>query len=172
MQIILVGYMGSGKSYVGNLLAEVINYPFIDLDSYIEKREGYSISEIFQKKGELYFRKKETAYLKEILSEKSNLILATGGGTPCYGANNDLINSKGASTIYLKTTIEELVERLFSEKSKRPLIEHLTTKALLEDFIRKHLFERSFYYNQSQRVITTDNKSREQIVEEIVAGLF
>lgn len=164
--------MGSGKSYVGNLLAGIVNYPFVDLDNYIEEKEKCTISEIFQKKGEIYFRRKETAYLKEILSKNSHLIVATGGGTPCYGVNNALINKKGATTIYLKTTIGELVERLFSEKSKRPLIKHLTTKALLEDFIRKHLFERSYYYNQSQRVITTDNKPGAQIVEEIVAGLF
>jgi shikimate kinase len=165
--------MGSGKSYVGKLLAEVLNYKFIDLDLFIEKKEGDKISEIFQKKGEIYFRKIETLYLKEILSENNKLILATGGGTPCYGLNNDLLNkTENTTTIYLKTSVNELVKRLFLEKTKRPLIEHLKTAALLEDYVRKHLFERSFYYNQSKSSITTDNKSGAQLVEEIVARLF
>ena len=173
MQIILIGYMGSGKSYVGKLLADVLNYSFIDLDLYIEKREGFKITEIFQKKGEIYFRKKETAYLKEILSENSKLVLATGAGTPCYGNNLSLLNeSDTATTIYLRTSLGELVCRLFLEKSKRPLISHIKTEDLLNDFIRKHLFERSFYYCQSKTTITTDKKSGEKIVQDIVAGLF
>lgn len=168
MKIVLLGYMGSGKTTIGRHLAASLNYLFIDLDIQIEKKEQLSIPEIFSKKGEIYFRKIEREVLEDILATNTNVVLATGGGTPCFGNTLDYLDSiEGCRTIYLKTSSETLTDRLFNEKQERPLIAHLQTKELLNDFIRKHLFERSYYYNKSDLKIQTDTKSITEIIEEI-----
>lgn len=173
MIVALMGYMGSGKSTIGKNLATVLNYNFLDLDEYISEQENCSIPELFKNKGEIYFRKKETQYLNEVLSTKDNLVLALGGGTPCYGNNiNILLDSSNVNLFYLKLSIPNLVLRLFKEKDSRPLISHLTTKEELTEFIGKHLFERTQYYNQASNIITSDNKSKKDILEEIVKALI
>ena len=173
MIVVLIGYMASGKSTIGKMLAEKLNYNFIDLDDYIEASESKSVSQIFETKGEIYFRKQETYYLKELLKSKNNIVLSFGGGTPCFGDNMDaVLNSKNTTSVYLRTSIGALVERLKIEKSKRPLIAHIETDELLIEFIGKHLFERAQYYNKANMVISTDNKAENAIVEELVASLF
>lgn len=167
MKIVLVGYMASGKSTIGRLLAEKMELPFIDLDDYIEEKENKLIAEIFKLKGEIYFRKQEHFYLKELLSKKDNFVLALGGGTPCYAGNMDLINKcDSTKSIYLKFKIPTLVNRLINEKSKRPLVAKLNDNDIYE-FIAKHLFERSFYYNQSNLGVNGDDKSASEIICEI-----
>lgn len=170
MKIILIGYMGSGKSIVGLSLAHKLKISFIDLDNYISEKEQSSVSEIFKLRGEIYFRKKETFYLQEILNDVDNVIIATGGGTPCFGNNMELLKNK-SETIYLKTSINSLVKRLIPNKQKRPLISHLYDEDLPE-FIGKHLFERAPYYQQSEFIVATDNKSIQEIVDEIESMLF
>ena len=172
MILILIGYMGSGKSTIGRKLSEIVNFDLIDLDDYIQQQENLTIPQIFEKKGEIYFRKKEHLYLNELLKE-DNIILSLGGGTPCYGGNMDaILRTPNAHSIYLKSSIPNLVKRLSPEKYSRPLIAHLQTDEELTEFIGKHLFERSFYYNQSHQTLVTDGKSVETIIEEIVARLF
>lgn len=173
MNVILIGYMASGKSTIGKILANKLNYDFIDLDDYIEKKEKTSIVNIFKSKGEIYFRKLETEHLKAILKNKDNVILSLGGGTPCYGNNMEVILSDtNSKSIYLKTGIPTLVSRLKNEKSKRPLIAHIETDDLLTEFIGKHLFERSQFYNLAEVKTTTDNKTEADIVEELLLDLF
>ena len=173
MNVILIGYMGSGKSSVGRKLSEVLQYDYLDLDDYIQQQEGKTITEIFKNRGEIYFRKVESKYLNELISSKDNTIISLGGGTPCYGTNMEVINnSNDATSIYLKTSIAILSDRLILEKDKRPLISHLEDKDELIGFIGKHLFERSAYYNQSDIIINTDQKSLEEVVEAIVARLI
>jgi shikimate kinase len=173
MKIVLIGYMGSGKTAVGQQLAETITCPFLDLDHLIETNEGKKISEIFSEKGEIYFRNKEITTLKEAIADSKKIIISTGGGTPCYGnLMNDLNNDDEVITIYLKAPVEVLTNRLFKEKSHRPLIAHLENKVSLNDFIRKHLFERTYYYNQSSLIVAVDEKSIHEIVEEIIMKLF
>ena len=173
MKIVLLGYMGSGKSTVGASLANALSFQFKDLDHYIEQAEGSSITELFKEKGEIYFRKKEGAYLSQLLSVSQKLVLATGGGTPCYGTiATDLKNDPNVVTVYLKHSLDQLTTRLYAEKSTRPLIAHLETEELLNDFIRKHLFERSFYYNQASIVLDCDGQTPDQIVEKILLELF
>ena len=167
MKIILIGYMGSGKSSVGRQLAASLNYKFIDLDQAIAQETGSSISDLFATKGEVYFRKMERKLLAKILTDSSNLVLASGGGTPCYGDMIQFLKSVASTTVYLKTSNEELTRRLFNERQQRPLIAHLNTELLLNDFIKKHLFERSYFYNQSDLKVATDYRSVETIVEEI-----
>ena len=108
--------MGSGKTTIGKHLSELLNYKFIDLDQVIEYEEQHTVSEIFSKKGELYFRKKERTILETILSSDSNIVLATGGGTPCFGDTMEFMKStENTITIYLKSSNEELTKRLFNE---------------------------------------------------------
>ncbi len=173
MIVALMGYMGSGKSTIGKNLATILNYNFLDLDDYISDEENYSIPDLFKNKGEIYFRKKETYYLNEILSSKDNIVLALGGGTPCYGNNLDLLlKASSVRLFYLKLSLPHLVERLFQEKDNRPLISHLKTKEDLTEFIGKHLFERTQYYNQAANIVVSDYKSEKDIVEEILMALI
>lgn len=173
MKIVLIGYMGSGKSSIGKKLAKVLGFPFTDLDSEIEKQEGRSVSEIFSKKGEIYFRKIENAVLKNILSQTGNMVLATGGGTPCYADSMlFMTEQKEVVAVYLKTPLDVLCKRLFAEKSTRPLIAHLKSEEELNDFIRKHLFERAFYYNQAHLIIENGPEDVDDIIEKIILKLF
>ncbi|WP_378185124.1 shikimate kinase [Aquimarina sp. W85] len=168
MNIVLLGYMGSGKSLIGKKLSKNIGFDFLDLDTYIEKQEKKSISLIFSEKGEVYFRKKETFYLKELLKSTKNSVIALGGGTPCFGDNmQSILNDDAHKSVYLQTSLDVLTDRLFNQRNKRPMISHIKSKVLLHDFIRKHLFERSFYYNQSLYKIQTDHKTVDQIIDEI-----
>jgi len=164
--------MGSGKSTVGKALSELLSLPFVDLDQKIEEIEGMSIRELFASKGEIYFRRKESETLFSEIKSNRSLILATGGGTPCYGDTmNELLKQPDTIVLYLKVSLNELVSRLELEKSNRPLIAHLDTREDLNDFIRKHLFERSYYYNQAHQVINAD-VSTELIAQAIVGSLF
>lgn len=172
MKIFLTGYMGSGKSVIGEMLAKKLNYKYVDLDDQIEVIQGKSINDIFEDKGELFFRKLESQILDDILEDTSNMIISLGGGTPCYGNNFERIcEKKDTKSIYLKASIQTLTDRLFVEKIHRPVISHLETREALEEFIRKHLFERAYYYSQSDIIITVDEKTPETIVAEIMERL-
>ncbi|WP_405570386.1 shikimate kinase [Winogradskyella sp. Asnod2-B02-A] len=173
MIIVLLGYMGSGKSTLGKELATVLKYSFLDIDDYIIENEKASISDIFKKKGEIYFRKKETEYLKEIISSSKNTVLALGGGTPCYGNNmNFLIDNANVKSFYLKLSIPLLAKRLFLEREHRPLISHINNEEELLEFIGKHLFERSHYYSQAQITLNTDHKTQKEILEDLLVHLI
>lgn len=173
MNIILLGYMASGKSTIGRLLASSIKFEFIDLDVYIESKEQISVSNIFEKKGEIYFRTIEHQYLKEILSSKTNYVLSLGGGTPCYAGNMELIKSSNNTiSFYLKASVQELANRLIKEKEQRPLVARFNNEDKLTEFIGKHLFERNYFYNQSDVRILIDGKSKELIVEELLLNLY
>ena len=166
MRIVLLGYMGSGKTTVGTTLAKVLGIDFVDLDTYIEIEDRQSIAEIFNTKGEIYFRKKEQEYLKQILSSDGDFVLSTGGGTPCYGKNMETILKGTKNVFYLKTALDELINRLSKEKEHRPLIRNIANSDLPE-FIGKHLFERSFYYEMAHHSICSGEKNAEMISNEI-----
>ncbi len=170
MKVVLIGYMGSGKTTVGKLLAEELKFKFIDLDDYIETSLKESITHIFETKGELYFRKKESELLNKILDDNRDLVIAIGGGTPCYGSNMDTILQKTKLVFYLKLSIASLTERLNKEKEHRPLISHLKDEDLPE-FIGKHLFERGVYYSRANYTVTGDHKDSDFVKEEIVGLL-
>lgn len=170
MKIVLIGYMASGKSTIGKILAKELNLSFIDLDHYISDREQMSISEIFTQKGEIYFRKIETKYLLEVLEKEQEFILSLGGGTPCYGNNMEIILNSDAASVYLKASIPTITERIRTGKRKRPLVAHLSNEELPE-FIGKHLFERQFYYLQSNHSIAVDGKQKYEIVDDLLKAL-
>ncbi|HOZ75267.1 MAG TPA: shikimate kinase [Flavobacterium sp.] len=170
-KIILLGYMGSGKTEIAKLLAGKIGFTHLDLDHLIEIREQMSIPELFKNKGDLYFRKVEHLLLKELMASNNQFVLSLGGGTPCYADNHKLLQKDKAISIYLKASIETLYERLAQNKSQRPLIVSETNEDLKE-FIAKHLFERSFFYNKASHTVVVDSKSPDAIVSEIEKLLF
>jgi shikimate kinase len=171
MNIILLGYMGVGKSLIGKQLSDLLNQNFIDLDAYIEKKEGKSIRNIFSDSGDIYFRKVESKLLKDCLSNNKNIILSVGGGTPCYHNNISLINSSKNFSIYLKNSNIELSKRLFKIKNNRPLISNIESEDKMIEFVSKHLFEREFYYNQASIKINCEGKDLNAICSLIISSL-
>ena len=173
MIVVLLGYMGSGKSSIGRALSLLTPMQFIDLDDYISSAEGMSVAAIFKKEGEIYFRKREHQLLKSLLNTKDNLILSLGGGTPCYSSNMDLLNSnKNVLSIYLKASIPVLADRLFDEREGRPLISHLKSKDELVEFIGKHIFERKDFYQKADIILDTSILNESEVLEKIIFQLF
>lgn len=166
MKIVLVGYMGSGKTTIGKLLAKELEISFLDLDEVIQNGVGDSIPNIFNAKGEIFFRKKENEYLNAVLSNKNNFILSTGGGTPCYSGNMKTMLDLADHVFYLKISIPGLVKRLIKEKDHRPLIKNID-EGDLPEFIGKHLFERNNFYLKATHIVECDNKDPETLVAEI-----
>ena len=164
--IVLLGYMGSGKSLLGRQLAARLGLPFTDLDAHIESEAGMPIPEIFEKRGELFFRKKEHELLKALLESGEAGVLSLGGGTPAYAGNMDLVTTATPHTFYLQHSIPSLVDRLEKERERRPLIAHLPATELY-DFIGKHLFDRIPFYTRASHTIACDGKTAAEILLEI-----
>ena len=152
MPVFLIGYMGSGKSTVGRELAKYMDVDFIDIDKLIEKEFGAPIFDIFNDKGESFFREKEHSILTSF-NFPSKSIIATGGGTPCFFDNLNFMKQKG-STLYLKLTPNELYQRL-KFQNDRPLL--YNNKLNLRDFINMQLSERQEYYHMSHYTIESDD---------------
>jgi shikimate kinase len=166
MKIVLLGYMASGKSSIGKRLSKKLSMSFLDLDDYIVEKEGMSVSNIFENKGEVYFRLIEHKYLKEILNKDKDFILALGGGTPCYANNMEEINKTDSKSIYLQGTTATMIERLIRKKAKRPLIASLADDKIPE-FVAKHLFERRPFYEQAKTIVKIDNKTKKEVALEL-----
>jgi len=166
MKILLIGYMGSGKSTIGKNLSKIVGIPFYDLDEIIEQHENTSIKNIFKTKGEIYFRKIEHQMLHDFHRNNNSYILALGGGTPCYANNHFLLQEEEVKSFYLKGSIATLINRLKNEKAKRPLLNNIPEEELSE-YIAKHLFDRNYYYQQAKKTITIDNKTVNEIALEI-----
>ena len=162
MIIFLLGFMGSGKSTVGQRLAGRLGYSFIDMDARLEGEHGMTINEIFEKLGEKAFRELESNLLKEMVSLQ-DAVISTGGGLPCTGNNMDLINRKGVS-IYLKMEPAALLNRLSRGKSHRPLIRHLSRQEL-ETFIQEKLGEREPVYLRAHHIISGLNFKMDELME-------
>ena len=161
MRIYLIGYMGVGKSTIGNKIAANLKLRFIDLDDFIVQSRGKSIESIFKEEAEEAFRDYETESLKKV-SESENFVLATGGGTPCFNENMNLMKGSG-TTVYLQAETDYLVTQLTISTTIRPLIQGKSKDELFE-FIAKNLKEREEYYLQSRFTIDATKKD---IVEEL-----
>ena len=166
MKIVLLGYMGVGKTYIAKKIAKKVGISCLDLDNLIENQENKSINNIFLEQGEIHFRKLEHEVFNSILETTESIVLSLGGGTPCYYNNHLLLKRKDVISIYLKSSVPFLKEKLKIKKTKRPLIKDLTDDEL-ENYIAKHLFDRSYYYHQAKHIIEVDNKTKKQIVDEI-----
>ena len=151
MRIYLIGYMGCGKSTLGRKLSEHLGLQFVDMDHYIEERNCKTIPQIFSEEGEAEFRKKERKALEE-LSEFTDIVIATGGGTPCFFDNIDLMNKTG-KTIYLNIDPKILADRLLKSKTERPLIKGKSRDELVA-FIDDTLKKRNEFYLQAAYQIT------------------
>ncbi len=169
MKILLMGFMGCGKSTIGKLISAKHSMDYIDLDEWIEKKEKKSIAEIFERKGEIYFRKAERKYLKKIL-KKDNIVIAAGGGTPCYSNNINLINENAVS-FYLKVPAVKLYERLSQKKflENRPLLKNFSTKKELLNFIKTKKTEREKFYLMADYTIRTVEMDEQEIAAEIIS---
>jgi len=153
-RIFLIGYMGSGKTTVGKLLAEALGYSFVDMDTYIEEKQFKTVTQIFAEKGEDEFRLLEQNCLYEV-SQFENVVISTGGGTPCFFDNMDFMNKQGI-TIYLHYTPSELASRLLaSHANKRPLLAYRKGEEISQ-FVAEGLAKREYYYKKANYSIAGD----------------
>ncbi|MDG5799561.1 shikimate kinase [Marinilabiliaceae bacterium ANBcel2] len=155
-RIFFIGFMGSGKTTAGQNVAEALNWDFLDLDQFIESKHKKSIPAIFEEEGEEKFREYETKALNEAAAYK-NVIIATGGGTPCHNNNIEFMKSCGA-TIYLYLSPKDLFCRLKPAKAKRPLIANMSDDKLVK-FIAQKLNSREKHYKKADAVIDANTTS-------------
>lgn len=165
-KVILIGYMAVGKTTIGQLLAQKMNWKWLDLDKLVEEKAGLSINEIFKLKGEIYFRKLEHDVFNECIQNNEKVIISSGGGTPCYANNHLLLNGENIVSIYLHASIDVIFERLKNAQEQRPLVAN-QSEVELKEYIAKNLFDRSYFYNQATYKITVDSKSINAITNEI-----
>ena len=160
--IILIGYMGSGKSTVGRKAAKAVEYTFLDTDDLIEKEEGMTISKLFEEKGEPYFREKETETISRLMGEPKGNIIATGGGLPMKEGNAELLKELG-TVIYLKAETDTLLKRL-SGDTTRPLLQNGELRNKIETMlaVRGPVYEAT-----ADVVLQTDNMSFYEIICQI-----
>lgn len=166
--IFLIGFMGSGKSTVGALLAERLNLPFIDSDKEIEKRARKTINEIFNEEGEASFREMELRFLKELKSAKPSVV-AVGGGLPTIEGALELMHESGL-VIYLNTSLLTLIKRLKDEKLSRPLLKNLSD-AEFHPFIEDLLSRRVHFYKQAKLIMPNERNSPIELVEKLIKEL-
>lgn len=160
--IILIGYMGCGKSTVGRKAAKAVGYTFLDTDVLIEKEEGMTISRLFEEKGEPYFREKETETIRRLMEEPKGNIIATGGGLPMKEENARILKELG-TVIYLKAETETLVNRL-SGNNQRPLLKNGDLKEKVETMLA---IRGPVYEECADLVLQTDQMSFYEIICQI-----
>ena len=167
-RVFLVGYMGVGKTTIGKLLSKELDVEFIDLDKYIENRYRKTIQEIFAQKGEAKFRVIEREMLREVATFQ-DVLISTGGGTPCFFNNMDVMNQLGV-TVFIKASVDQLMSRLLSSKNVRPII-HNKTPEELKEFVTKHLAEREVYYSKAKLTYPTEQLESKGQIDETIKGI-
>ena len=169
-RIIIIGYMGSGKTTVGHALSQELGLPFYDLDWYIETRMHRTVKQIFDEKGEEGFRKIEHNLLHEV-AEFEDVIISCGGGTPCFFDNIDYINRQG-ETVYLKCTTDVLYKHLKMGKTVRPLLLNKTPDEV-KTFIEALLKQREPFYAKAKHIVDVslmDNKEKIKTTVDAIRG--
>ena len=164
MNILLIGFMGSGKSTIGRKLAKLLEYSFVDTDSVIEDDQGCSVTEIFKYGGEECFRKMETRLLQK-LKNVENSIIATGGGIVLREQNQRLLQGIG-KRVYLNVPQEELQQRLRNDRN-RPLLKEKDPGTV----VQKMMKERVLLYEQAEYIVDTGQRSPQKIASEIINKL-
>ena len=161
--IILIGFMGCGKSSIGRFMSEKYQYTLIDTDSYIEEQQKCTISEIFETKGEEYFRQLETQCLKELIdSSTDKMIIAVGGGLPMRKENRELLHELG-KVVYLRAEIDTLEKRLKGDTT-RPLIQGGELRTKIENLFN---LRQDTYEELADLIVDTDHRSYQQITAKI-----
>jgi len=166
--VFLIGFMGSGKTTIGRLLAQELGWDFIDLDEMIERREGMSIESIFDTRGEPYFRRVEMDLLKEIVS-KSRTVVALGGGTVTQDATWPLLRRNGV-VVYLRCRVDELYRRL-QDDHNRPLLRRLSPEQRLQK-IEELLILREPFYRRADFVVDSTAHQRPKGLAESVCAMI
>lgn len=161
--IILIGFMGAGKSTMGKLIANKVGCTFIDTDAYIEKKEGRSIQDIFADDGEGYFRNAETEALRELLKSDKQYVLALGGGTPLLEENRALLKEAETYVVFLKISAEDAYERLKDDVT-RPLLQGVNIKEEIKSLL---LMRNPVYETIADYVLLEDDKSLDDIFCEL-----
>jgi shikimate kinase len=168
VKIFLVGLPGSGKSLLGKRISKSINLPFIDLDEKIRVHEGMLVREIFKTKGQDYFRRVEAEVLREQIKQPE-FVMATGGGTPVFFGNMELINSTGIS-VYLNTSIPVIAERMGSdEKKSRPLLAEADDSSM-ETRLLNLLETRKEFYEQAHFKVKGDTITAFEIIQLVTSA--
>ncbi len=162
--LFLIGFMGSGKTTVGKLLAERLNLPFVDSDKWIEERNGMSVGEIFETKGETFFREEELAFL-DASKTLERSVISLGGGLPAIENSLELIHQVGKS-IYLNVSLLTLIKRLKLEREFRPKLKDLSD-AEFHPFVESLLSERVHYYKQAKLIMPNERNNPNELVEKI-----
>jgi len=165
MRIFLIGFMGSGKTHWGKLLSQHTGMPYFDLDEVIVAAEKKSIQQIFHDNGEEYFRVKEQEVLEALSEDHSNVIIATGGGTPCFFNNIDFMRQQG-KVIWLNTSVDILLQRLLKQKQSRPLIKNISDGEL-KAFIIKKLQDRKMYYEQAHVMLQEEQITIQSLINSL-----
>ena len=148
-RIILIGYMGAGKTTIGRALAKELDVPFYDLDWYIESRRHKTVAQIFAEEGEEAFRRIEHNMLHEV-AEFEDVVISCGGGTPCFFDNMEYMNAQGQG-VYLKAEPQVLIDHLRMGRTERPLLKGKSPEEL-EEFIKGQVRARESYYNQARYI--------------------
>ena len=148
-RIILIGYMGAGKTTIGRALAKELDVPFYDLDWYIESRRHKTVAQIFAEEGEEAFRRIEHNMLHEV-AEFEDVVISCGGGTPCFFDNMEYMNAQG-QVVYLKAEPQVLIDHLRMGRTERPLLKG-KSPVELEEFIKEQVRARESYYNQARYI--------------------
>lgn len=170
LKVVLVGLPGSGKSTFGRQLAKEMGFPFLDLDQLIEERYQLKISEIFSMHGEGTFRDWESLVLQDTLKQDRAFILASGGGTPCFNDNMDLINAEAIS-VYLDVPLGSISRRLQTSLSQqRPLFQGLDQGELTLK-LKSLLVSREYFYNQAKIKLSGEDFSAELLLVELISRL-
>lgn len=162
MRIYLIGYMGCGKSTLGRKLAASLNLAFIDLDTFLEEKYFQTIPQIFANEGEEGFRRKEQTVLHEI-SAFDNVVVATGGGAPCFFDNIEVMNNTG-SCFFLDVDTDSLVNRLIHSKTERPIIKGKSPEEL-HHFIDEMMLKRRPFYEKARYTLKGNEIKPEQVLE-------
>lgn len=165
--IVLIGFMGCGKTTVGEKLAKELTYAFLDTDAYIENREQKSIREIFEQDGENYFRNVETESLQELIENTQKTIVSSGGGLPLRPENAKLLQKLGF-VIYLKVDKETVLRRLEGDTT-RPLLQCDDPAKKIEELLE---YRDPIYEVGAHMVIQVDHKTVEEIVQEIIRNYY
>lgn len=167
-RIFLIGYMGAGKTTVGRKLAKELDLSFIDLDLYIEGRYHRSIRQLFAERGEEGFRDIERRLLHEVAAFE-DVLVSTGGGTPCFFDNMEFMNEAG-TTIYLKVSVDELANRLEVCKQTRPVLQNRSGEEL-KSFVQESLDSRRPFYDQAKVIFDAEQMMTEADIQTITDNL-
>jgi shikimate kinase len=166
MKIFLIGFMGCGKSTLGRKLASELNLTFIDLDTFLEEKYFRTIPQIFAEEGEDAFRRKERNVLEEV-SAFDDVIVATGGGAPCFFDNMELLNASGFC-VFLDVATDSLVYRLIHAKTERPLIKGKSPEEL-HDFIEMMMQKRRPFYEKAKYILRGSEISPDQVIKIVLS---